>query len=161
MCLGFKRYIHWRYTILHLFYKRSRRKLEIKHGPGCANEKDLFHGTIPKLLDTICKQNLDFRLAGERVGALLGFGSYFARDAKYSDLYASPDANRNKYMFLVKVLCGKWITGNGTFKRPPPIDPEDSSSDLYDCCVDNVDNPKIFCVFDQNQYYPSYLIKYK
>lgn len=148
--------------IFYLIYERSRRKMENKHGgPGCANEKDLFHGTVPSLLDTICKQNLDFRLAGERVGALLGFGSYFARDAKYSDLYASPDANRNKYMFLVKVLCGKWITGNGTFKRPPPIDPKDSSSDLYDCCVDNVDNPKIFCVFDQNQYYPSYLIKYK
>ena len=132
-----------------------------KNGDRDVNERDLFHGTDPKYVDIICKQNLDFRLAGGRFGTLYGQGSYFARDAEYADKFASSDDDGNKYMFLVKVLCGKWITGNGTFKRPPPIDPRDSSSDLYDCCVDNVDNPKIFCVFDQNQYYPSYLIRYK
>lgn len=136
--------------------------MESKYGgPGCANEKDLFHGTIPTILDIICKDNLDFRLAGERVGALLGRGSYFARDAKISDAYAKPDADRNKFMFLVKVLCGKWDYGNPSYNRPPRLNPQDTKFDLYDCCVDNVDDPRIFCVFDHNQYYPSYLIKYK
>lgn len=135
--------------------------MEKKYGQRCANERDLFHGTDPEHLDTICKQNVDFRLAGTKVGALHGQGAYFARDAYFSDNYASPDINSNKYMFLVKVLCGKWALGNKSYKRPPPIDPQDPHSDLHDCCVDNMRDPSIFCVFDKNQYYPSYLIKYK
>jgi poly [ADP-ribose] polymerase 7/11/12/13 len=135
--------------------------LEAKYGGiGCSNERELFHGTVPDILDVICKENFDFRLAGERVGALLGQGAYFARDAKYSDLYAQADKQRNKYMFLVKVLCGKWNYGSKEYKRPPPVDPT-NLYELCDCCVDNVEDPRIFCVFDKNQYYPYYLIKYK
>ncbi|XP_056020573.1 E3 ubiquitin-protein ligase MIB2-like [Ostrea edulis] len=142
-------------------YQLKRRQMEFKYGGiGCSNERELFHGTVPEILDVICKDNFDFRLAGERVGALLGQGSYFARDAKYSDMYAKPDKQRNKYMFLVKVLCGKWDCGRQEYKRPPPVDPTNLHSELYDCCVENVDDPKIFCVFDKNQYYPYYLIKY-
>lgn len=143
-------------------YQLTRRNLEHKYGGvGCANEEDLFHGTKTDYIDDICKDNFDTRLAGERVGTLLGYGTYFARDAKYSDLYAGADKDRNKYMFLAKVLCGKWDQGNPSYKRPPNIDPKDSHSELYDSCVDNVDNPKIFCIYDKNQYYPNYLIKYK
>lgn len=143
------------------FYCRTRRNLEYKYGGvGCANEEDLFHGTVADYIDDICKDNFDTRLAGGRVGTLLGFGTYFARDAKYSDLYARTDKDRNKYMFLAKVLCGKWDQGDPNYKRPPRIDPKDSHSDFFDSCVDNVDNPKIFCIYDKNQYYPHYLIKY-
>ncbi|XP_061174772.1 protein mono-ADP-ribosyltransferase PARP11-like [Saccostrea echinata] len=140
-------------------YQLKRIQLEKKYG--CTNERDLFHGTLPNNVDVICKDNFDFRLAGERVGTRLGQGTYFARDAKYSDSYASPDKQGSKCMFLAKVLCGKWCNGDGNYKRPPPVDPKRKHSDLYDCCVDDVDDPKIVCVFDQNQYYPHYLIKYK
>lgn len=137
-------------------------RLEIQYGgSGCANERELFHGTLPNLIDVIAKDNLDFRLAGERVGTLFGRGTYFACDAKYSDLYSQVDKEKNKYMFLVKVLCGKVTLGDPKFGRPPPVDPKNPTSELYDCCVDNVDNPRVFCVFDKNQYYPQYLIKYK
>jgi poly [ADP-ribose] polymerase 7/11/12/13 len=125
--------------------------MEGHYGSGCSNERELFHGTLPNLVDVICKDNLDFRLAGERVGALFGKGTYFATDAKYSDLYAQVDKEKNKYMFLVKVVCGKCALG----------DPKNPASELYDCCVDNLENPRVFCVFDKNQYYPQYLIKYK
>ena len=127
-----------------------------KNGDRDVNERDLFHGTDPKYVDIICKQNLDFRLAGGRFGTLYGQGSYFARDAEYADKFASSDDDGNKYMFLVKVLCGKWALGEGSYKRPPPL----HGHDLYDCCVDNVDDPTIFCIFNPNQIYPSYLIKY-
>ncbi|XP_062617080.1 E3 ubiquitin-protein ligase MIB2-like [Saccostrea cucullata] len=143
-------------------YQFMRRHLESKYGGiGCSNERDLFHGTLPNKVNVICKDNFDFRLAGDRVGALLGQGAYFAMDAKYSDLYAAQDDQRHKYMFLAKVLCGKWCVGNGTYKRPPSVDPSREDSELYDSCVDNQDNPRIVCVYDKNQYYPHYVIKYK
>lgn len=143
-------------------FQLKRRQLEnIYGGIGCANEKDLFHGTLTTYIDDICRDNFDFRIAGERTGAIFGQGAYFARDAKYSDLYAGADTDKNKYMFLAKALCGKCAVGDKSYKRPPPINPTDPHPDLYDCCVDRLDDPSIFCIFDKSQYYPHYLIKYK
>lgn len=91
----------------------------------------------------------------------LGRGVHFAIDAKYADLYSQVDKEKNKFMFLLKVLCGKCAPGDTKYFRPPPVDPKNPYSDLYDCCVDNVDTPRVFCVFDKIQCYPQYLIKYK
>lgn len=106
-----------------IFIIRKKLRLEQQYGgSGCSNEKELFHGTLPTYVDVICKDNLDFRLAGERVGTLFGKGTYFAIDAKYSDLYSQVDKEKNKFMFLVKVLCGKCALGDTKYSRPPPVD---------------------------------------
>lgn len=128
-------------------------------GKGCANELDLYHGTKPELVEVICDQNLDPRLAGDNVGTLFGQGAYFASEAKYSDGYTEPDSADHKYIFQCRVLAGRWTYGESRYRRPPQISQADKT--LYDCCVDNVDNPKIFCMFDINQYYPEYVIEYK
>ena len=148
------------YTYVFLFPHRKKRQMEARYGIGCSNELDLFHGTMAQHVDTICNDNLDFRLAGDRVGALFGQGSYFAVEAKYSDLYCQPAPNRHKFMFVVKCLAGKCAQGDPKFKRPPPVDPKDAQKGLYDCCVDNPANPKIYCIFDNHQYYPEYIIEY-
>lgn len=147
---------------MHLWevYCLTKRQMEGRLGQGCINEQELYHGTIPDIVENICKENFDFRLSGDRVGTLFGKGAYFAVESKYSDLYAKPDENRHKYMFVAKVLAGKVSLGNSELKRPPPINPDDRHSALFDACVDNVNNPKIYCVFDKNQYYPEYIIKY-
>ena len=134
--------------------------METMYGKGCANELDLYHGTEPDKVDLICQSNLDHRLAGEKVGTLFGQGSYFASDAKYSDGYASADKNGHKFMFQCRVLAGKWTHGDPKYKRPPPINDKEPAK-LYDCCVDSTDRPRIFCLFDMNQYYPEYVIKYQ
>lgn len=144
--------------IQYIFSKRCQ--MEAAYGKGCANELDLYHGTDPCNVDIICQENLDHRLAGDKVGTLFGKGTYFATDAKYSDGYATPDEKRHKFILQCRVLAGKWTYGNPSYRRPPPIDGSKSRK-LYDCCVDCVERPKIFCLFDQNQYYPEYVIKYE
>jgi len=136
-------------------------EIEAKYGLGNANELDLFHGTTPKWIDKIARDNLDFRRAGERIGALLGKGAYFAVDAKYSDPYAEMDENKHKFMIVAKVMVGKYCVGNQDYSRPPNIDPKDDQSPLYQSCVEKMANPKIYCLFDKNQYYPDYIIEYK
>ena len=120
----------------------------------------MFHGTSPYCLDEIVEQNLDPRLSGARIGALLGKGTYFAVDASYSDSYAEADQNGQKYMFLVRVLAGKICKGRREYVRPPKQNPQERNSPLFDSCVDNLENPKIYCVFHDSQYYPEYLISY-
>lgn len=141
----------------HYFFKRTQ--MEVMYGKGCANELDLYHGTDPDKVDVICHSNLDHRLAGSKVGTLFGQGSYFASDAKYSDGYAVADKDGHKFMFQCRVLAGKWTHGDPHYKRPPPVDDKDPFK-LFDCCVDSTDKPRIFCLFDMNQYYPEYIIEY-
>ena len=123
------------------------------------NEKRLFHGTSPETVEAICKQNFDWRLHGKNA-TMYGEGSYFALNASYSDAYAKEDANSCRFMFVAKVLVGSYTKGHSSYRRPPQKDPSNPASDLYDSCVDDKSNPTIFVVFDTDQFYPEYVIKY-
>ena len=123
------------------------------------NEKRLFHGTSPETVEAICKQNFDWRLHGKNA-TVYGEGSYFALNASYSDAYAKEDANSCRFMFVAKVLVGSYAMGHSSYRRPPQKDPSNPASDLYDSCVNDKSNPTIFVVFDTDQFYPEYIIKY-
>ncbi|XP_051785447.1 protein mono-ADP-ribosyltransferase TIPARP-like isoform X2 [Erpetoichthys calabaricus] len=123
-------------------------------------ERHLFHGTTEATIDTICKMNFDPRVAGKN-GIAYGRGSYFARDASYSNGYAHKNLEGFQFMFLAKVLIGKTDLGKKKYYRPPPIHPKCKESELYDACVDQRFDPAIFVVFDSCQCYPFYLIKYR
>ena len=89
---------------------------------------------------------------------MYGKGSYFANTAKYSDAYAD---SSERLMFVVLVLVGEYVQGESKYVRPPRKNPKDPCSDLYDSCVDNVESPKIYVIFDNSgQAYPEYVIKY-
>ena len=123
------------------------------------NEMRLFHGTDPHIVEAICKQNFDWRLHGKNA-TKYGQGSYFALNSSYSDSYAKEDFNSSKFMFMAKVLVGSYTTGHSGYRRPPPKNPSDPASDLYDSCVDDTSFPTIFVVFDTDQFYPEYIIEY-
>ena len=131
--------------------------MEKKNQKRMVDERQLFHGTKQEYVDAICRQNFDFRLSGQTSGTRYGKGSYFALTAKYSDCYTE---HSNRMMFVVKVLVGEYKQGNSTFVRPPSKNESNKSSDLYDSCVDDEKNPKVFVIFDLYQVYPEFVIKY-
>lgn len=122
-------------------------------------EKLLFHGTTPDVIDAICKQNFDHRMRGKN-GTVYGEGSYFAVKASYSNKYSNQGGEKTRFMFLATVLTGEYKLGGSELRRPPLKDPNNPASDLYDSCVDNEQEPSIFVIFNDEQCYPSYLIKY-
>ena len=122
-------------------------------------EKCLFHGTSPDAVEAICKQNFDWRVCGKN-GTKYGKGSYFAANASYSHSFAKCGADGFQFMFLARVLVGSFIKGEPEYLRPPSKDPSNPSSDLYDSCVNNESNPAVFVIFDSDQFYPEYVIKY-
>ena len=133
--------------------------LAVKRGGQRLNERRLFHGTSPETVEAICKQNFDWRLHGKNA-TMYGQGSYFALNSSYSDAYAKEDAHSFRFMFIAKVLVGSYTKGDSSYRRPPLKDPSNPASDLYDSCVDKPSNPTIFVVFDTDQFYPEYIIKY-
>lgn len=82
-------------------------------------------------------------------------GSYFARDASYSDNYCGEDSY-TRTMFLARVLVGEFTLGSSSYVRPPLKD----NQNFYDSCVNSSSNPSIFVIFEKQQIYPEYLIEY-
>ncbi|XP_028650329.2 protein mono-ADP-ribosyltransferase TIPARP [Erpetoichthys calabaricus] len=124
------------------------------------NERHLFHGTSQDVVDGICKHNFDPRVCGKHA-TMFGQGSYFARKAIYSHNFSKRSSKGIHYMFLAKVLTGKYTVGNPTMRRPPHINAIDPSSDLFDSCVDNWIDPQIFVIFNDDQSYPYFIIEYE
>lgn len=141
------------------YYYRTKRNFERKYGKGNDNELFLFHGTTPDLVEIILKHNLDPRLAGKN-GSLLGKGTYFAMNAKYSNDYAEKDDTGHRYLFLARVLTGTRCLGNHTYLKPPLVNPDNPRGATFDSCVDKLKCPSIYCIFHNSQFYVEYLIKY-
>ncbi|KAA0714841.1 TCDD-inducible poly [ADP-ribose] polymerase [Triplophysa tibetana] len=124
------------------------------------NERHLFHGTSQDVVEGICKHNFDPRVCGKHA-TMFGQGSYFARKAIYSHNFSKRSPRGVHYMFLAKVLTGKFTVGNPSMRRPPPLNPQNPSSDLFDSCVDNWMDPQIFVIFNDDQSYPYFIIQYE
>ncbi|CAL1529280.1 unnamed protein product [Lymnaea stagnalis] len=79
-------------------------------------------------------------------------GTYFSTTSNYSQRYAG---SSNK-LIIARVLCGNSVQGNPSYKRPP----RDISGRMYDSCVNVERGPSIYCLFDNSQFYPAYIIEY-
>jgi len=129
-------------------------------------ERQLFHGTQnDEVVQAIFRQNFDWRISGTANDVVYGRGAYFARDAQFADKYSASGKSSkrhhcNSWMFLVRVLVGRTAVGKRDYVRPPPINPAQPHGDLYDSCVNSLDRPAIFVVFDMDQCYPEYVIAY-
>ncbi|KAJ6660025.1 hypothetical protein lerEdw1_018223 [Lerista edwardsae] len=138
------------------FAFRQKGQMKKANGGKDVDERSLFHGTSKSHVDAICQQNFDWRICGVH-GTAYGKGSYFARDASYSHNYTKGDSS-NRIMFLARVLVGEFTHGLSTYARPPT---KDNQATFYDSCVNNVQNPSIFVIFEKHQIYPEYLIQYQ
>ncbi|XP_036374373.1 protein mono-ADP-ribosyltransferase TIPARP-like [Megalops cyprinoides] len=142
-------------------YRRQKEHMQSHSGDWSGPlERHLFHGTTEDAANEICMNNFDPRVSGKN-GVAYGRGSYFARDASYSNRYAPAGTGGYQHMFLAKVLVGKTCVGNINYCRPPRLHTRKPRFELYDACVNQAHNPSVFVVFDSCQCYPYYLIKYK
>ncbi|XP_072552006.1 protein mono-ADP-ribosyltransferase PARP12-like [Salminus brasiliensis] len=137
-------------------FQWQKEQMKERNGGRDVDERLLFHGTKQSLIEAICEQNFDWRICGTH-GTLYGKGSYFARDASYSDGYAQAGSDSKKTMFVARVLVGQYTYGNSDVVRPPA---KESGKGSYDSCVDNKSNPSIFVIFEKYQIYPEFIIEY-
>ncbi|XP_040201325.1 protein mono-ADP-ribosyltransferase PARP12-like [Rana temporaria] len=148
----------WRVENSNLWMLYNRQKDQMKKKlANTVDEHRLFHGTNPADIDVICSQNFDQKICGTN-GIAYGLGSYFARDASYSHKYSIPTSAGTRTMFLAHVLVGDFTEGNPTLLCPPQ---KYGSSQRYDSCVDNKNNPSVYVVFEKDQVYPTYILEYE
>ena len=134
--------------------------MELRLG-NALNEKQLFHGTRKdEVVKGILHQNFDVRVNGTSNDVAYGRGIYFALNSALSDKYASEPYSQKCWMFVTRVLVGNSAPGRRGYLRPPPVDPAKPYGQLHDSCVNDVNRPTIFVIFDNDQCYPEYVIKY-
>ncbi|XP_076578809.1 protein mono-ADP-ribosyltransferase PARP11 [Chaetodon auriga] len=152
-------------------YCRKKKQLMRIQGVKEVQERRLFHGTQMKNVDNICKYNFDLRLTGQH-GHIYGKGIYFAKYATYADKYSRESTDPlpvyggearglngeyTKIIFLARVMIGKSNVGEAHFLKPD----HGSSENTHYSCVNDIQHPSVFVIFDPNQIYPEYLIQYR
>ncbi|KAI4901593.1 hypothetical protein NFI96_007422 [Prochilodus magdalenae] len=133
-----------------------------KKYPNQTNEQFLYHGTTKEICQKINSTGFNRSFCG-RNAVVHGDGTYFAKDAWYScqDQYSNPDDKGLKYIYRARVMTGSPCKSRRGMKEPDPLDPNNPQAGLYDCAVDNLQNPSIYVVFCDAGAYPDYLIIFK
>eukprot|EP00040_Diaphanoeca_grandis_P004160 m.27314 g.27314 ORF g.27314 m.27314 type:complete len:439 (+) comp15727_c1_seq1:75-1391(+) len=124
-------------------------------------ERLLFHGTqaVEQIVNSTDGHGFLPLLAGTASGAVYGDGTYFARDACYSNTYARTIASGERQMLAVFVAVGVSTLGTSGTKQYPLLPGQKFTR--YNSLVNVVANPSIFVVQHSSQAYPAYLITYK
>jgi len=140
----------WRIQNLRLWrwYYLFRQELA-ERNQGDSNERLVWHGTDIDNIDDIAQNGFDFRLA--RDGAI-GSGIYFAASAATSLNYV----RNGQKMLLCRTALGQTTTGRRSLRRPP----EKSPGSLYDSVDGCLGTEAMFCIFDNRQSYPEWVIEY-
>ena len=73
--------------------------------------------------------------------------------------YTPQGTSGSRYMYLARVLVGRYCHGDPKLVVPPARDPLRPEI-LFDSVVDDTTNPRIFVAFSDSQCYPEYLIKF-
>lgn len=120
------------------------------------NVQKLFHGTNVQSIDTICKENFDWR-QGIAVQQSYGQGTYFSNSAATARGHCTQDNFGRITMFLAQVIIGMVAKGDPSLTRPP-CNP--STNALYDTTVDDITAPTVFVKYDKEEYYPEYIIEF-
>jgi len=154
----------------HEMFEMNRRTMALSLGAAYSEQTSvrmLFHGTRLDAMDQIVNGSNGFKplLAGSSVGAIWGDGTYFARDAAYSDSYAAMLPSGQKQMLLVRVLVGRYCRGVKGTKMYPLLPGEKYKR--YNTLVgwapgqpQDPANPSIFVVDKGSMAYPAFLITY-
>lgn len=145
----------------HLATATIRKQLGTQYN-AATMQRMLFHGTtaIESIVNSTDGHGFLPLLTGTAVGGLFGHGTYFARDASYSDDYARKiPGTEQKQMLVVDVVVGRWTRGKKGMKVMPLLPGQQYAR--FNSLVNNSGDPTIFVVHHSNQAYPAYLITYE
>ena len=131
-----------------LLEQYAKAKDLIKKKFGSLNEVECFHGTTHENMLAIIEDGFDKSFNHRSV---FGKGSYFAISSAYSKMYAVPEKNNISYMFICYISYGNKIQGSLDLV----ID-----TNKFDCAVDNLPNPTIYVIPNNNAIYPKYVIAF-
>jgi poly [ADP-ribose] polymerase 10/14/15 len=112
------------------------------------NELHWFHGTKEENITKIAMEGFDPTCNKTSV---YGKGTYFAKNASYSNSYMVPNSQGISFMFLCDVLMGKPCMGRSNLQI---------ETNLYHSALDNFQTPTILVSPFADAAYPKYIVAF-
>lgn len=112
------------------------------------NEVHWFHGTKEENITKIAMEGFD---PAFNKASAYGKGTYFAKNASYSNSYMLSNNQGISFMFLCDVLMGKPCMGTSNLQI---------ETDLYHSAVDNFQTPTILVSPLADAAYPKYIVAF-
>jgi hypothetical protein len=110
-------------------------------------EMELFHATAQSNIQSIAKNNLDWRRTKR---SKFGNGVSFSPRAHYANKYCNFDAGTKRALILARVLVGKCHEGGYGLKAP---------AKGYDTTTGN--SKSVYVKYQDNEFYPEYVVYYR
>eukprot|EP00440_Ansanella_granifera_P065700 gb/GFBE01071253.1/.p1 GENE.gb/GFBE01071253.1/~~gb/GFBE01071253.1/.p1 ORF type:complete len:1041 (+),score=188.52 gb/GFBE01071253.1/:1-3123(+) len=128
-----------------------------------SNEHWLFHGTSAAAVQGISDREFRLDKAGSHRGTMYGKGIYFAECSTKADEYSEEDEEGYCWMLLCRVTLGNPLVCRD--KKPPKDILEQCQSKGKDSLIGDrwaaVGTFREFILFDSNQVYPAFILRYK
>ena len=118
----------------------------IKRSPHPVTEKVLFHATSQSNIDSITKNNLDWRRS---VRTKFGCGVSFSPSAVYANCYCNRSIGSSRALIVARVLVG--ISHEGYYGTELP-------RQGYDTTVGNCE--QVYVKYYDNEFYPEHVVYY-
>lgn len=131
-------------TLLAAYENRKKEIAKI----ASINELNWFHGTKEENVTKIAMEGFDPTF---NKTSAYGKGTYFAKNASYSNSYMVPNSQGISFMFLCDVLMGKPCLGRSGLEI---------ETELYHSAVDNFNSPSILVTPFADAAYPRYIIAF-
>ena len=112
------------------------------------NEVQWFHGTREENISKIADEGFD---PSYNKTSAYGKGTYFAKNAYYSQHYMVQNKDGISFMFLCDISMGRIGPGRAGY---------DIDTSKYDCAVDNLEKPTIVVSPYGDAAYPRYIIAF-
>jgi len=128
-----------------------------------SNEQWLFHGTSFHGVQSISDEEFRLDFAGSHRGTLYGKGIYLAECASKADEYAEPDEEGFCYMLLCRTTLGRVLECVDKSPRPDILE-VCKASGYNSLCGDRwtaVHTFREFVLFEPNQVYPAFILRYR
>jgi hypothetical protein len=129
------------------------------------NEKFMWHGTKPELLNIIEENGFDERMGS--LDGMFGAGVYFAEMCSKSDQYCTPRRGHYFYFFLSRVMLGVPFGTQSAMVQKPPLRRPPLMAGAQGRPHDSIvytphgNHYREFIVYDKAQTYPEFLVEYE
>eukprot|EP00931_Biecheleriopsis_adriatica_P043639 TRINITY_DN24943_c0_g1_i1.p1 TRINITY_DN24943_c0_g1~~TRINITY_DN24943_c0_g1_i1.p1 ORF type:complete len:1168 (-),score=240.58 TRINITY_DN24943_c0_g1_i1:211-3714(-) len=128
-----------------------------------ANEQWLFHGTSAAGVQGISDEEFRLDFAGSHRGTLYGKGIYLAECSSKADEYSEQDEHGFCYMLLCRTTLGNVLECADKQPKKDILD-RCRTSGYNSLCGDRwtaVNTFREFVLFDPNQVYPAFILRYR
>ncbi|GLV39620.1 hypothetical protein CBL_08313 [Carabus blaptoides fortunei] len=144
----------------YLMGRYQMKKSELKTRVKNVEEKLVFHGTKKVNVESICKDNFNWRFNGQGTGHRFGQGVSFSPKSCYSENYCDKGkkAKQGKVMIVARIMIGVTCVGSGNMIIPGYWDK--LRKIRYDTTVKDVKNDDVVVKYSDDEYYPAYVIHF-